>query len=74
MGTWTFAIAVVLTLPTLGTLTALSARIRVAIFGVGLTFRFQASDTGPEAQSRAGHAARVRRLLMTIILCTGSEG
>ncbi len=74
VGTWTFAIAVVITHPTLRTLFALSARIRVAIFGVGLAFRFQASDAGPEAQSRAGHAARVRRLLMTIIFCTGSEG
>ena len=74
VGNRTFAIAVVPTHSTLWTLVALSARIRVAIFGVGIAFRFQASDTCPDAQSRAGYAARVSQLVMTIKLCTGSEG
>ena len=74
VGNRTFAIAVVPTHSTLGTLITWSARILVAIFGVGITFRFQASDTGPDTQPRAGHAARVRRLVMTIKLCTGSKG
>ena len=74
VGTRTLAFAVVLMRPTLWTLLALSARIHIAIFRVGFTFRFQASDTAPGAQSRAGDAARVCRLFMTIIFCTGSEG
>ena len=74
VGNRTFAIAVVPTHSTLGTLITLSARIRVAIFEVSITFRLQASDTCPDAQSRAGYAACVSQLVMTIKLCTGSEG
>ena len=73
VGTRTFAIAVVLAHPTLGTLFALSAPIHVAIFRVGFTFRFQASDTALGAQSRASDAARVCRLFMTIIFRTESK-